>query len=753
MKNIAAVIITFLLFFSTMLKAEHQSTGLIRGVVKDKKTGEPLIGVNVIVKGTVLGASTDKNGRFSIPVSLKKAVVEASMIGYIKSVKVWEKGQKEIVFKLKQTALLQEPLIVTATKSKKYIENSPVSIEVVKRRDIEKRNPVTIDEVLTTTSSVRVIDGQLDVRGSTGFNWSAGSRVLLLVDGHPMISGDAGSINWDLIPVDEVDRVEIMKGAGSALYGSNAMAGVVNVITKEPSDVSKTRIKTYIGIYDEPAYESWVWTGRFLPGMIKRGENINLKSALGFKGVDITHTRHIGKAGVLLSFGQKQSTGYQQNGDFVKYNALLKVKMPVGQRGHLEISGQLANNNHSDIIQWKSQNSPLEVPEDELGNRVIYKKKSLFATYKYLVSKKWALTGKAQWYRCDWENFFSDNRDYAVTDRTGFEVQADYVSGAHSVTTGIEGTYYKTNSLIYGNRFVYDLALYAEDEIAVSKRIRAIIGTRYDYHVIDVISQDQQISPRTGLIFKPWKYTSLRASVGHGFRAPSIAEVFANTSVSGFRVVGNPDLNKAERSWNFETGIRQTMAFPANGSDAKFSANPFKWFLQKASPAFILDLSVFWMRYKNMIDVTMNPEKQAFQFVNLGKARNSGVEVLLKTVLFDNFLSTNLGYTYLDPKDIETGKMLNYRSRHRLTAGFDVNINNFSFGMDYKYASRIEEVVNIYNSDERVPVYVTDFRSGYKFSHFRINFDIKNLFNYHYVLRQRYLEPVRHFVITLRGEL
>ena len=154
-----------------------------------------------------------------------------------------------------------------------------------------------------------------------------------------------------------------------------------------------------------------------------------------------------------------------------------------------------------------------------------------------------------------------------------------------------------------------------------------------------------------------------------------------------------------------------------------------------------------------MIDVTMNPEKQAFQFVNLGKARNSGVEVLLKTVLFDNFLSTNLGYTYLDPKDIETGKMLNYRSRHRLTAGFDVNINNFSFGMDYKYASRIEEVVNIYNSDERVPVYVTDFRSGYKFSHFRINFDIKNLFNYHYVLRQRYLEPVRHFVITLRGEL
>jgi len=753
--NYRKLLILFnILFFSVAANSALQTWETISGKVVDAKTGDPLVGVNVIVKSTVLGASTDINGTFIIRVSMKKAVIEASMIGYEHQKKFWKAGQGEIVFKLKQAAIPQEPLIVTATKSKKYVENSPVSIEVVRRSDIVKRNPVSIDEVLSTSSSVRIIDGQLDIRGSTGFNWSAGSRVLLLVDGHPMISGDAGSINWDIIPVDEVERVEILKGAGSALYGSNAMAGVVNIITKEPSILPVTRYKTYWGVYDEPAYAEWRWTNRFLPGQIRRGERIKLKSALGYKGFDITHTRHIGKVGLLLSLGSKQSTGYQENGDFIKFNALFKAKAPVGQRGHLDISAQWANNNHGDFLQWKSQNSPLEVPEEELGNRVKYMKESIFATYKHLISRKWALTTKAHWYRCDWHNYFYDNRDYAVTDRIGTEVQADYVNGIQSLTIGTEGTYYKTESLIYGNRFVWDVAVYAEDEITISKKVRAILGARYDFHVIDTLSTDQQISPRTGIIFKPWQFTSLRASVGHGFRAPSIAEVFATTSASGFRVVGNPDLNKAERSWNFETGIRQTIVFPRSGSTKQgFFANPVKWFLQNAEPAFIIDLSFFWMQYKNMIDVTMNPDEQAFQFVNIGRARNRGLELLLKMVGFGRVFTGTIGYTYLDPEDLATGKILNYRSRNRFTAGFDLNFKKISIGMDYRYASRIEEVVNIYNSDERVPIYVIDMRSGYKFSKFQLNFDVKNLRNYHYTLRQRYLEPVRSYVFTFRGLL
>ena len=218
--------------------------------------------------------------------------------------------------------------------------------------------------------------------------------------------------------------------------------------------------------------------------------------------------------------------------------------------------------------------------------------------------------------------------------------------------------------------------------------------------------------------------------------------------------MGNPDLNKAERSWNFETGIRQTIVLPRRNSiKPGFFPNPIKWFLQNAEPAFIVDLSFFWMQYKNMIDVVMNPDEQAFQFVNIGRARNRGVELLVKMTGFGRVVTGTIGYTYLDPEDLATGKILNYRSRNRFTAGFDLNIKKVSMGMDYRYASRIEEVVNIYNSDERVPIYVIDLRFGYKFYKFQLNFDVKNLRNYHYTLRQRYLEPVRSYVFTFRGLL
>ena len=752
MRTTIRILVSLVLYLAAAGLYAQQRT-VISGVVHDAETGQPLAGANVVVEGTVLGASADTKGRFSIPVSFQRASVSASMMGYEQETKEWKAGQGSLVFRLKQAAILQQPVVVTAAKSRTYIENSPVSIDVVGSRDVIRRSPVTIDEVLETASGVRVIDGQLDIRGASGFNWSAGSRVLLLVDGHPMISGDAGSINWDIIPVDQVERVEILKGAGSALYGSNAMAGVVNIITKQPSPVPKTAVKAYWGVYDAPVYPQWRWTDRFLPDQIRNGRKADLASSLGYKGVDVTHTRYTGRAGLLVSMGTKQSTGYHENGDFISHNLMAKVKAPAGLRGRLEITGQWSVNNHGDFIQWKSQNSPLEVPAHELGNRVIYEKASLYGSYNHVLSKTWALTANIHWYRCDWQNYFSDNNDYAVTDRMGLETRADYVSGRHSVTMGVDGTYYTTNSLIYGDRSVIDAAVYAEDKLALTDKLYGVLGARYDFHTIDSVATDQQVSPRTGLVYKPAPGTALRVSAGHGFRAPSIAEVFANISVSGFRVVGNPGLDKAERSWNFEAGFRQAVSFSRPRAEKpRLTSNPGAWLLHTIQPALVIDVSLFWVEYKNMIDVYMNPVEQAFQFVNLGKARNRGVEVLCRIAGFGDLLSGHAGYTYLDPVDCTTGSMLPYRSRHRATAGFDLSWRNWRAGMDFSYASRIEEVVNIYNADERVPEYVTDVRAGYSYGSMQIDLSVKNIGNYHYTLRQRYLEPVRTFIITLRGE-
>jgi outer membrane receptor protein involved in Fe transport len=268
-------------------------------------------------------------------------------------------------------------------------------------------------------------------------------------------------------------------------------------------------------------------------------------------------------------------------------------------------------------------------------------------------------------------------------------------------------------------------------------------------------SSDQQFSPRLGLVVKPLEYTSIRLSGGYGFRAPSIAEVFANTSVSGFRVVPNPELKEAERAWNAELGIHQLLGpSPAFRRAAiAYEDEPLAWLIQKLDPSFSIDAAVFWSRYRNMIDVDINPDVMAFQFVTAGSARIQGFELSLQTSLFGGSFLSHIGYTLLDPVDLETDKILKYRSRHRLLLGAQIRLWRFMLGWDYRYASEIEEVVNVYYGDERVPMHVMDARLIFDTGPAQISFEIRNFRNYHYTLRQRFLEPVRSYTLSLRGML
>jgi outer membrane receptor for ferrienterochelin and colicins len=256
-------------------------------------------------------------------------------------------------------------------------------------------------------------------------------------------------------------------------------------------------------------------------------------------------------------------------------------------------------------------------------------------------------------------------------------------------------------------------------------------------------------------VFRPAAGSSIRLSAGHGFRAPSIAEVFADITVSGIRVVQNPDLREAERAWSFEIGANQLLNFTFLTDRIEVPAllRPFRWTAKKLRPAFSLDASVFASRYTNMIDVDFNPAVMAFQFMNMGRSRTQGAEFRIKGFLFDGTLSGQAGYTYLDAKDLATGKTLHYRSRHRVSAGGELRFWKLTFGLDYRYASRIEEVANLYTSDQRVPMHVMDGRILMDLGKFTFAIECNNIRNYQYTLRQRLLEPVRNFIFTVRSTL
>src|SRR5205823_11442507 len=138
-------------------------------------------------------------------------------------------------------------------------DESATSVAVMNDTDLARRAVATVDEAVNRAPGVLLLNGQVNIRGSSGFVEGLGSRVLLLVDGVPANQGDRGGIDWDMVPLVDVERVEVVKGAGSSLYGSAAFGGVVNLITHDVPVGWHGRLRATGGAYANPPSEAWTF--------------------------------------------------------------------------------------------------------------------------------------------------------------------------------------------------------------------------------------------------------------------------------------------------------------------------------------------------------------------------------------------------------------------------------------------------------------------------------------------------------------
>ena len=245
--------------------AAGQGTGTIVGTVRDTG-GRAVARAQVRVAGRTGGSVTDVDGRFRITgVAAGPARLRAQMLGYAPdSATITVPAADSVVqdFALRPTAIEVGPIVVTAGKRPQALADVVASVDVITDTEIARTAVVTIDEALDRAAAVQMINGQVNIRGSTGFVQGLGSRVLVLVDGVPVNEGDRGGIDWDLIPVDNIERVEVVKGAGSSLYGPAALGGVVNLITREIPDGWHTRARVTAGAYANPPDTAWNFRDR-----------------------------------------------------------------------------------------------------------------------------------------------------------------------------------------------------------------------------------------------------------------------------------------------------------------------------------------------------------------------------------------------------------------------------------------------------------------------------------------------------------
>ena len=755
--------LTFIACLGVALASPERSwAGDLTGRVKVADGDRPLFGATVVVIGTDYASHTDERGRFRFTDLLAgRYEIFVSHIGFksrlVKGVEVPDLDEVALAITLDFSPVELPELVVSATRRVQSFAEAPLSMSVAERQELAAHNAFRLSGPLKYVSGVNQVGGQVSIRGSSGFSRGTGSRVLLLVDGSPMLSADNGDIKWDVIPIDQVERVEVIKGAGSALYGSGALGGVINVITRQPAETPQTRFRLVNGMYGQPAHETWRW----------RDELMYLT------GVEVSHSRRFDHSGVILSAGHNRSTGYHENGESERYHLFLKGVHRFGPRTSLTSVANVAVDDHGVFVQWKGRAKPLEVPHGDEDASTVSWKFSLRSELSHAHSQFLGFKASTFYYRTDFENSAAAGGLASVGHKIGSEIQADYAKWRTvRATFGINaiGDVVRSPGDFIGRRTAVNGALYGQAIYEPGAAAQIAAGIRYDVHrrgsgsgpavggLCPVHGDggghlEHQLSPQIGMSYQLREGTVLRASFGRGFRAPSAIEVHGQASVSGLLLCPNPDL-RSERSWSYETGIKQ-------------------WI----TPYMLVDAALFWNTYDGLVEGRPDPEIVSglprANFRNISRARVRGLEAEQRIAL-PMGLRLRTSYTYLDAVEfLEQDEPLPpychdelvgssgdevplpYRPRHTLVSDLVAVRGATRAGVGFQFASRFDRVSGLFPECRRdhLPLYLVDVFASRSIGPVDVNARIDNVLQYHYVLTERKLRGPRKLSLSISGEL
>ena len=498
-----------------MLSARAQDTDAhIHGHVIDRNTGEHLPYIVVILKGTTMGVSTESTGHYMMRnVPEGTFTVEVSSVGYKtqqREINVRRGHSYEVNFTLEEDLVQIDGVIVSATRSETTRRMSPTLVNVVGMDIYSTANATTVAQGLSFQPGVRVENncqncGFQQVR----INGLDGQYTQILIDSRPIFSALAGVYGIEQLPANMVDRVEVMRGGGSALFGSSAIAGTINIITKEPVRNSAAISHTTTSIDGSRAFHNTT-------------------------DINASIVSEDNKLGIAV-FGQSTAKdAWDANGDgFTELSTI--SGQTLGFRGYVKTglySKVTAEYHHLQEFRRGGDNLDMPPHEAMIAEQTDHGINTGGLKFDWFSKdQKHRMNAFASIQHIDRESYYGAGKDpnaYGRTKDLTWVGGAQYIYKADDclfmpadLTVGLEYNedYLRDNMSGYGrttDQTVRIVSAYAQNEWKNS-RWGILIGGRLDKHnLIDGLI----FSPRANLRFNPSENLNLRASYSYGFRAP-----------------------------------------------------------------------------------------------------------------------------------------------------------------------------------------------------------------------------------------
>ncbi|PLW98750.1 MAG: hypothetical protein C0591_03830 [Marinilabiliales bacterium] len=751
LKYVTGLVLLYALFTNQAYSQESY----VYGTVSDSMTKESLPGVNILVDSSG-GIASDGYGNYILKLRPGLHEITYSYLGYkTKKIQVLlqEQDSTELNIRLQSTSVLLDMAVVSAGKYEQRISDVTVSIEVMKPAFIQNINAPTMESALNYVPGLDIMDGQASIRGGSGYSYGAGSRVMVLIDDLPILAEGTEEVKWNFLPVENIDQVEILKGASSALYGSSALNGVINIRTAYPGIEPGTTVSLYTGIYSKPERNelSWWWDTNPL-----------------FSGVNFTHSRKFKEIDLVVGANALSNEGYRTDNfdEQVRFNAKYRHRPKKIKGFSYGLNTNLQWQYTSDFFLWLDADSgafmqnPLTVTPTA-GHRF-----NIDPWITYYDTRHNKHSFFSRYY--DVSNSFKDDPDKNNASRSyygEYQFQKQFINGLNWII-GLVGKYGTTVANLYGDHHSSNIAAYTQLDYKFFSRLSASLGLRWEYNSLDNSEQESGTVVRAGLNYQAAKKTFVRASFGQGYRFPSIAEKYTATNLGSVNIFPNPDL-KSETGWSSEVGLKQG-----------FTIKNWSGFV---------DIAAFWTEYDNMIEFIFGlypPDTSeiptiddiGFKSQNIGDARITGFEIGISGAGLIGKIPVNLfaGYTYMNPVDLSSDTLendiLKYRYRHSFKSDIDVEVRKFSFGLSTIYASFMERIdeafeepvlgteifpgLKEYRQENNTGQIILDFRASYAFTPAtRLSIIVKNLLNEEYMGRPGDIQPPRSFTLQFLLDL